>query len=183
MAVNVRVSTANLRTYVRITGVRPADTLFVMREIQAVWEMNVSRFFNRHNTSYPFKSRMQTTKRRTTPIKEAFSCELVNGEIIGSIDTTDAEYIRYLIHGVPSGKGAYIPVLGVRSKKGFFFGVPSMYWKVWEAFFKTEVTLIVAQFAMTGSARGRKRVDIDKVRAVAVESIRSQIRAMKGGMV
>lgn len=183
MAVKVQVSTANLRAYVRITGVRPADTLFVMREVQSVWEMNVSRFFNRHNTSYPFKNQTQRMKRKTIPIKDAFSCSIENGVIIGSIDTADAEYIRYLIHGVPAGKGAYIPVMGVRSKKGFFFGVPTIYWKVWEAFFKTEVTLIVAQFEMTGSAKGRKHVDINKVRAEAIAGIRNQIRAMTGGMI
>ena len=179
MVVNVRVSTANLRTYVRITGVDKKDTLFVMREIQTLWETNVSRFFNRHNTSYPFKSQMQKTKRKTIPIKEAFSCSLEDGVIIGSIDTADAEYIRYLIHGVPSGKGAYVPVLGVRSKKGYFFGVPTIYWKVWEAFFKAEVTLIVAQFAMTGSATGRRHVDINKIRAEVIGSIRKQVREMR----
>ena len=183
MVVNVRVSTANLRTYVRITGVDKQDTLFVMREIQNLWETNVSRFFNRHNTSYPFRTQYTATRRKTIPIKDAFSCSLENGVIIGSIDTADAEYIRYLVHGVPSGKGAYIPVIGARSKKGYYFGVPSIYWKVWEAFFKAEVTLIVAQFAMTGSAKGRRHVDINKLRAAAVRSVRNQIRSMQGGMV
>ena len=180
MVVQVHVSTANLRTYVRITGIDKKDTLFVMRGIQTIWELNVSRFFQKHQVSFPIPS---YKSKKYTPIRDAFSCSVVNGVIIGTIDTTDSPHIRYLIYGVPPGEGAFVPNVGIRKKTGHFWGVPTIYWKTWESYFKKELLLLVGEYESThGSRHQKKPVDMNAVRAAAIKKVRKQVSSMKGGL-
>lgn len=178
MVVRVHVSSANLRAYVRITGIDKKNTLFAMREIRAIWETNVSRFFMKHEVSYPLHSQRG---RKYVPIRDAFSCTVINGEIIGSIDTTASPHIKYLIYGVPPGEGAFIPVIGARKKTGHFWGVPTIYWKTWESFFKRELLILVTQYDVP--VRRKRQIDIDAIRAAAVGKVRKQVRSMRGGLI
>jgi hypothetical protein len=185
MVIQVRVSKNNLAAYVQISGIDPKapETLFLMREIQLIWELNVERFFQRHNISYPS---MNKGFRKSTSIRTLFSCSLVKGIIIGSIDTSNAEYVRYLIHGVPAGEGAFIPVLGKRIKSGMFGGISSIYWATWESFFKNEINLLIQKYSIDidldarRPRRKRKHPDINAARAAAVKKVRNQVSSLAG---
>ena len=176
MVVQVHISTANLRSYVRITGIDKQDTLFVMRGLQTIWEVNVSRFFMKHEVSYPLAPRRG---RKSTPLKDAFYCSIVNGEIIGTIDVAAAPHVKYLIFGVPPGEGKFVPSMGVRTKTGHFWGVPTIYWKTWESYFKKEVWALVGEYTSMREPRARKHADIDAIRAAAVAKVRRQVSSMK----
>lgn len=178
MVVQVHISTANLRAYVRITGINKEDTLFVMRGIQTIWEVNIERFFSKHKVSYPIPDKKN---RKYAPIKEAFYCSVLNGEIIGTIDAGVSPHIKHLIFGVPPGKGKFVPSMGVRTKEGHFWGVPTIYWKTWESYFKKEVWALVGEYTDTHRG-GRKHADIGAIRAAAVAKVRRQVSSMKGGL-
>lgn len=176
--IQVYVSTSNLRSYVRIVGVDKMDATRVMKEVQALWELNISRFFSKRKVSYPLSI---NRSRKYKPISQAFYCSIVGGVIIGSIDTMNSPHIKHLIYGVPSGEGAFIPVLGVRSKKGYFRGVPTIYWKVWESYFKRELKLLVSGLRTPHKRQPRSRTKMNAVRVAAVGQVRWQIS--RGGLV
>lgn len=189
MAIYVKVSPYNLNSYITITGIDPKspNTSFLMRAIQEVWNLNVSRFFKRHDQFFRPQVKSGITKsHKYDDIKTIFFCEVRGNSIVGVIDTSNAPYVHYLIQGVSTSKGAYVPALGARIKSGQYRGIPSIYWSTWQSFFRREVYILIQQFGFDTQRRRRrhKRVrsaDIAKVRLARVSAIRNEIKRMRGG--
>lgn len=182
----IKVSSSNLSSYVVIDGIDPKNpnSLFLMRAIQDAWRLNVSRFFKRHESFYAPQAKFGLRQQKYDDIKTVFYCEIRGSKIIGIIDTTNAPYIKTLIHGARPDKGAYVPSLGARVNTGVWRGIPSIYWLTWESFFRSQVYLLVQQFGFTVSKRSRKkkskRPGIGMVRAACIDQIRDAIDDSRG---
>lgn len=171
MPVVVRISTANLRTFVTISGIdskSPEKTL-LMRAIQDVWRLNVKRFFSQSELHYP--RRKNAGKHTGAGIETLFHCSILKGDIIGTIDTSDAAYIRYLIHGLPPSKGAYVPSLGGRVETGRYRGLPTIYWTTWQSFFKNEVLALVEQFDISDTHKHNEPRNYDDLKAARIQEV------------
>ena len=187
MAIYVKVSPYNLNSYLIITGIDPKspNSLFLLRAIQEVWRINVSRFFSRHEHFFRPQAKFGLKPQKYDDLKNIFYCEIRGNAIVGVIDTSNAPYVHYLIHGAPPSKGAYVPSMGARVKTGHWRGIPTIYWNTWQSFFRKEVYLLIQQFGFDTQRRRRrhKRVrpsDIAKVRAVKIAAIRDELRRMRG---
>lgn len=188
MAVYVKIAPYNLSAYLTITGIdaKSPNSLFLLRAIQDVWELNVSRFFKRHEYLYRSQPRLGSKSHKYEDIKTVFFCEMRGNNIVGVIDTSNAPYIHYLIYGAPPSRGAYVPSLGARTDTGMWRGIPTIYWSTWQSFFRKEVYVLIQQFGFDTQRRRRRhrRVrtsDIKKVRAARIAAIRNTIRGMRGG--
>lgn len=187
MAVYVKLSPYTLSSYLIIDGIDPKspNAHFLMKAIQEVWRINVSRFFARHEQFYRPQAKFGLKPHKYDDIKSVFYCELRGNKLVGVIDTSNAPYIHYLIRGVPPSSKAYIPALGARVKYGEWRGIPSIYWTTWQSFFRKEVFLLVNQFGLDTQRRRRRHrrrrpSDIARVRAEEIAKIRNEIRQMRG---
>lgn len=187
MAVYVKVSPYTLTSFLVISGIDPKspNTSFLMRAIQEVWRLNVSRFFKRHEQFFRPQTKFGLKPHKYDDIKTVFYCEVRGNSIVGVIDTSNAPYVHYLIYGVRPSSGAYIPALGARVKGGQYRGVSTVYWATWQSFFRREVYILINQHGFDTQRRRRRHrrvrpVDIAKVRAANIAAIRNEIKRMRG---
>ena len=186
MVAYLRISTNNPRSFLIISGINTNthEALLLMRAIQEVWELNIERFFSRHDLYYGKKPKSKPH----THLKNAFYCDVHKGSIVGRIDVDEAPYVKVLMFGAPPGNKAFVPSMGVRVKNGVWGGIPSMYWKTWQNFFQREVyaLLSVYGFELEGKrsiTRKVKKVDISAVRKAEIEKLRTTIRGMRIGTI
>lgn len=155
------------------------------------WYDNVNLYFNRRatgarysrgryrskgpqrgkvSTPYIANSRQHTGQlRRSLTIRSVtvYGADLYARRVHAK--TNNADYIEILMHGAMARRGAYVPSLDLRVKRGVWRGISSQYWRNWQVAFQKQVHL----------AEARINADIEKYVAKMNILTPKEIRAVR----